>query len=217
MGIIQTLKDSGVVAIIRGLHPNNVFSVVEALKKGGVRAIEVTVDTPNVCEVIEKLRSLHANDLLIGAGTVLNPDMAKNVIASGAQFILSPNVNLEVIEKAKQHEIASIPGAFTPSEIVEAYQNGADIIKLFPANVLGTKFIKSIRDPLPNIPLLPTGGINEENVTDFINAGAIGVGVGGSLVFTKSTYDRRDLLQIQEKATSIVTKIKNTRKEQKDE
>ncbi|MEI3612764.1 bifunctional 4-hydroxy-2-oxoglutarate aldolase/2-dehydro-3-deoxy-phosphogluconate aldolase [Pseudogracilibacillus sp. SO30301A] len=217
MGVIQALNESGVVAIIRGLQPNYIYSVVEALKKGGVRAIEVTVDTPNVCEVVEKLRSLHTNDLSIGAGTVLNSRMAEEVIEAGAQFILSPNVNKKVIETTKQHDIISIPGAFTPSEIVEAHQYGADVIKLFPAHILGTKFIKSIRDPLPNIPLLPTGGINSVNATEFINLGVLGVGVGGSLVFKQRTYGTDDLLRIQENASSIVTNIKEARKEHKNE
>lgn len=216
MSVIRALEESGVVAIIRGLQPNNIYKVVESLKEGGVRLIEVTSDTPNMCEVIEKLRYLH-DDLFIGAGTVLNREMVKEVALSGAQFILSPDVDIEVIEKTKQHGVISIPGAFTPSEILKAYQHGADIIKLFPAHILGAEFIKSIRDPIKNIPLLPTGGINEKNVESFVNAGAVGVGVGGSLVFKKNMYDKDDLLKIQEYATSIVATIRKAKMEHNHE
>lgn len=213
MNFEHVLNETGIIAIVRGVPTNSIYNVVDALKKGGIKLIEVTVDTDNACKIIEELRYKYDNDLFVGAGTVLDKDKAKDVINSGAQFILSPNVNIEVIETTKQYGVISIPGALTPSEISMAFQYGADIVKLFPANLLGTGYMKAIREPLPNIPLLPTGGINKNNVKEFIQAGAIGVGVGGSLVIRKVAFDKIDLLEIEENAKVFVHLIKEARKD----
>lgn len=213
MNFEHVLNETGIIAIVRGVPTNSIYNVVDALKKGGIKLIEVTVDTDNACKTIEELRYKYDNDLFVGAGTVLDKDKAKDVINSGAQFILSPNVNIEVIETTKQYGVISIPGALTPSEISMAFQYGADIVKLFPANLLGTGYMKAIREPLPNIPLLPTGGINKNNVKEFIQAGAIGVGVGGSLVIRKVAFDKIDLLEIEENAKVFVHLIKEARKD----
>jgi 2-dehydro-3-deoxyphosphogluconate aldolase / (4S)-4-hydroxy-2-oxoglutarate aldolase len=181
---LSQILTNKIVAIIRGADPGDVLAVAEALYKGGVRCLEITLNSPNALQVIEHIATKMEGRILTGAGTVLNAAAASDAIAAGAKFIISPITDIETIHKTKQLGAVSIPGAFTPTEIFTAYSHGADIIKVFPGTS-GPSFIKEVLAPLPHIPLMPTGGINLENIHEFKRAGAVAYGIGKSLVDTK--------------------------------
>ena len=211
MGHIEIIKHTGVAAVIRGATVDNIALIGEALSKGGVKVLEITVETPGACAAIEKA-SLELNDVLVGAGTVLDPETARIAIMSGAKFIFSPTINSKTIEMAKRYGVVSIPGALTPTEILSAYENGADLVKVFPANVFGPSYIKDIHGPLPQIPLITTGGISVANVGEYIKAGASGVGVGSSLVNTKKELTEQYSSEITETASAFIKAVQDARK-----
>lgn len=192
-----------IVAIIREANPNDVADIAEALYKGGIRLMEITLNSSNAFELVAELSRKMENKLLIGAGTVLNAATAKQAIAAGAKFIISPTLNFETIQVTKELGAVSIPGAFTATEILMAYENGADIVKVFPASV-GADYIKDIRGPLPHIPLMPTGGITIKNVRDFFEAGAVAVGIGSNLVNTKQDVNDLYLKELTAKANAFM-------------
>jgi 2-dehydro-3-deoxyphosphogluconate aldolase / (4S)-4-hydroxy-2-oxoglutarate aldolase len=211
--VIEMIKENKVVAIIRGVKkPETVLKTVEALAAGGVRLIEVTYDQSSAQGCLETLRSIEfvkqATDgrIGLGVGTVLLEQQVVDAAKAGAMYIISPNTNVEVIKKTKQLGLISIPGAFTPSEIVTAFHAGADFVKLFPAGLLGVEYIKAIRGPLPHIPLLAVGGIDATNVRFFIGAGVCGVGVGGNLVNTK-LIEKGDFEAITELAKAYTQQL----------
>lgn len=181
---IEELKKRNIVAVIRGAKCETILSIAKALKNGGVTALEITMETPNAARMIEQLTDKYGDELLVGAGTVLDTKTALEAIKAGSKFVFSPIINLDVIKMTKQNGVLSIPGAFTPTEIVTAYQHGADAIKVFPANIVGSSFFKSMSGPLAGIPLMPTGGIDLTNVGEFIKSDVIAVGVGSTLVPT---------------------------------
>lgn len=191
MNILDKIKDNGIVAVIRGAKLDNIVAIAEALRDGGVKTLEITMETTNALGIIERVTSEMGDEIIVGAGTVLDPETARAAIMAGATFIFSPTVNLETIKVTKRYGTISIPGALTPSEILTAYENGADIIKVFPANVFGPNYLKDIHGPMPQIPLMPTGGINLTNVGDYVRAGAVAIGVGSSLFNSKEeiTHD----------------------------
>lgn len=214
MNTISRIIDNKIVAIIRGANPNDVLSIAKALHSGGVNVLEITMNSPKALSVIEKLSDELENNVLIGAGTVLDPETARAAIMAGAEFILSPTVNYNTINMAKRYGVVSIPGAFTPTEILAAYENGGDIIKVFPAT-LGPSYIKDILGPLPQIPLLPTGGVDLGNIQRFLQAGAVGCGIGSALVDTKQAVTEDYLHALTEKARQFVSAVKtNVDKEQ---
>lgn len=184
---LDTLKEHKIVAIVRGIPPDRILPLAEALRAGGIRMVEVTFDqtAPGGCaasaEAIRQIASAFP-DLHIGAGTVLTPEQVAMAHAAGAQYIISPNVCREVIEATKNRNMLSLPGGLTPTEIAYAYHLGADAVKVFPAGDLGPGYIKAVRAPLKQIPLVAVGGVNEDNIGEFLNAGAIAAGVGGNLV-----------------------------------
>jgi 2-dehydro-3-deoxyphosphogluconate aldolase/(4S)-4-hydroxy-2-oxoglutarate aldolase len=211
---LEELKQGKLVAVIRGARPNQIIPIARALKEGGIRTLEITVETPRVCHLIESLKEEFGNQMIVGAGTVLDPETARNTIMAGAEFIFSPTVNVETIKMAKRYGIISIPGAFTPTEILTAYEHGADMIKVFPADALGVGYFKSLKGPLPHIPLMPTGGINLDNLASFLEAGAVAAGLGGSLINpTKLISDDHyaELADTARKFTSIVQKSNHNR------
>ncbi|HZH62807.1 MAG TPA: bifunctional 4-hydroxy-2-oxoglutarate aldolase/2-dehydro-3-deoxy-phosphogluconate aldolase [Metabacillus sp.] len=210
MNPINIIKETGVAAVIRGATTDNIIAIAEALKAGGVKVLEITVETPGACAAIEKA-SLELDDVLVGAGTVLDPETARVAIMSGAKFIFSPTTNPKTIEMAKRYGVVSIPGALTPTEILTAYENGADLIKVFPANVFGPSYIKDIHGPLPQVPLITTGGISVENAGEYIKAGAAGVGVGSSLVNTKKELTSAYLSEITTTASMFINAVKEAR------
>ena len=195
-----------IVAILRGIQADDVLKIAGALCDGGVKIIEVTLNSPNALLVIEQLNSAYGNQLLVGAGTVLDVSDAKAAMAAGAKFLISPNVDIAVIKAAKNAGILSIPGAFTPTEIVTAHNNGADIVKVFPAP--DAAYIKNILAPLNHIKLMPTGGINLTNIKSFKDAGATAFGIGSSLVNNQSIIDETYLQQLTIKAGNFIASIR---------
>jgi 2-dehydro-3-deoxyphosphogluconate aldolase / (4S)-4-hydroxy-2-oxoglutarate aldolase len=197
-----------IVSIIRGADPADVIQIAEALYEGGIRLLEITLNSKNALRLIGELNKKMENRMLIGAGTVLNTIDAANAIDAGAKFIISPIIDLETIRYSNQNRVVSIPGAFTPTEINYAYNNGADIIKVFPA-AANPNYIKEIRAPLPHIPLMPTGGINLENIGSFLKTGAVAFGIGTALVDTKKEVNDEYLNEIRMKAKQFVEAINN--------
>ena len=185
--ITAKIKEEKIIAIIRHLGAKDAEALCEALYKGGIRLAEITFDpagtipAEETAKTISVLRDKFAGKMLIGAGTVLDMDYVRIAIGAGAEFIISPNTDPDVIRYTKECGRVSIPGAMTPTEVVSAYRAGADFVKVFPSDTLGLKFIKALRAPLPHIPLIPTGGINTGNIADFLSAGAAAVGIGSNL------------------------------------
>lgn len=179
---LQTILDSKVIAIIRADDSARLMDVVEALINGGIRALEFTMTTPGALDAIKATSERFGDKLLVGVGSVLDAETARAAILSGAEFIVSPIFKPELVTMANRYSKVVLPSAYTPTEVVTAWEAGADLIKLFPADIGGPAYIKAIKAPLPQIPLVPVGGVNLDNAADFIKAGAVAVGVGGSLV-----------------------------------
>jgi 2-dehydro-3-deoxyphosphogluconate aldolase/(4S)-4-hydroxy-2-oxoglutarate aldolase len=192
---VSAIESTGVVAVVR-LNDAGVFREVSAaLIEGGVRAIEVTMTVPRAVALIESLAVSGPGDLIVGAGTVLDAETARQVILAGARFVVGPVLRPAVIELGHRYDVAVIPGCFTPTEILTAWEGGADIVKVFPATALGPAFFRDVRGPLPQVRLMPTGGVTRENAGDWIAAGAVAIGVGTALVDAKAVSARRvDLL-----------------------
>jgi 2-dehydro-3-deoxyphosphogluconate aldolase / (4S)-4-hydroxy-2-oxoglutarate aldolase len=207
---IKTIKETGIIPVIRGATVENIIPVAHALKKGGMNIIEITVETPGALAALEKA----ANELegvLVGAGTVLDGETARLAILSGAKFIVSPSMNIETIQMTKRYGAVSIAGGLTPTEIVTAFESGADFVKVFPISIFGPSYIQSMKDPLPQIPLIATGGINIENIEDYIRAGVEAVGIGSSLVNVKKNLTDSYLLEITRNASLLVAAVKKAR------
>ncbi|MCX7729857.1 MAG: bifunctional 4-hydroxy-2-oxoglutarate aldolase/2-dehydro-3-deoxy-phosphogluconate aldolase [Candidatus Caldatribacterium sp.] len=185
--IVEHLEREKIIAIIRAQSSQALMEVVAALKAGGISCIEVTMTTPGALEILEEVRS-KMDDVLFGAGTILDPETARLCIMRGAQFLVTPSLNTQVIEMAHRYDIPIIPGALTPTEILRAWESGAEVVKVFPASSLGPSYIRELKGPFPQIKLCPTGGVNLDNISEFLRAGASCVGVGGSLV-------RKDLIE----------------------
>ena len=207
---LQAIIDCGVVAIIRAESAQEAMDICLAIAKGGVKPIEITMTVPGAIEAIKELKGLLKDKVLLGAGTVLDPETAKAVIYAGAEFVVSPTMNLEVIKVCRRYSKIVIPGAFTPTEILTAWESGADIVKIFPARVGGPKYVTDIRGPLPQIRLLPTGGVELDNTADFIKAGAVAVAVGTSLVDKKAVKEKKFDI-ITENARKFVEAVKSAR------
>ena len=199
----QILKNK-IVAIVRGAEPSDVLRIAEALNLGGVNILEITLNSPNALQVIRELAGKMKN-MLIGAGTVLSGADAEAAIEAGASFIISPNVNIETIAATKKSGIVSIPGAYTATEVVTAWSGGGDIIKIFPAT--NAEYIKVLRGPLSHIPMMPTGGINPENILEFKRAGAVAFGIGTSLVDARHRITDEYLIRITENARKFLQAI----------
>lgn len=182
---LDILKKYKIIAIIRGIPPDQLLPLTDALRAGGIRMVEVTFDqTDPSCGSAAAIRHIASNfpDLHVGAGTVMTSEQVRLAHEAGAQYIISPNVCQDVIQAAKERNMLSLPGAFTPTEIACAHRLGADAVKVFPAGELGPSYIKAVRAPLKQIPLVAVGGVSEHNIKDFLDAGAIAAGVGGSLM-----------------------------------
>jgi len=188
---LQAIMDCGVVAIVRVGNTKDAVEVCKAVIKGGVKPVEVTMTTPGAIEAIMEFKDVAQDDTIVGAGTVLDPETARTAILAGAEFIVSPTLNLGVIEVCHRYGKIVIPGAFSPTEILAAWEAGADIVKVFPAGVVGPQYIRDIMGPLPQIRLSPVGGVNLENTPHFIRAGAVAVSVGTSLVDQKALSQKK--------------------------
>ncbi len=207
---LQDIISCGVVAIVRVASAQEAVAVSVAIAKGGVKPIEITMTVPGAIDAIKELKSIAKDEVLVGAGTVLDPETAVAVIHAGAEFVVSPTLNLAVIEVCRRYSKIVIPGAFTPTEILTAWEAGADIVKVFPARVGGPKYLVDIKGPLPQIRLLPTGGVSVENTPDFIRAGAVAVAAGTSLVDKKAVSEKKYDI-ITENAKKFVEAVKLAR------
>ena len=180
--IVKCIKSTGIIAILRGTGTEELLQIAGALYEGGVRAIEVTCNTKGYLGMIETLSNTMKDKMIIGAGTVLSPVTAQLVIDAGAEFVLAPDLNREVVQQVHQNRKLAIPGVTTPSEMMDAYRMGVDIVKLFPAGALGSRYLKDLRGPLNNAAVIPVGGINLDNMADFAKAGAFAFGIGSELI-----------------------------------
>lgn len=206
MDTLSKILDNKIIAIIRGANPDDVLKIAQALHEGGVNTLEITMNSPRALSVLEEVSRQMEDKVQVGAGTVLDAETARTAILAGAKFIISPTVNPETIRMTKRYGAVSIPGAFTPTEILSAYELGGDIIKVFPAR-LGPGYIKDLRGPLPHIPLLPTGGVTLGNIREFIEAGAVGCGIGSALVNTQREVNEKLLAELHEKAGQFVSAV----------
>lgn len=207
---VARMLDCGIVAVVRALDPAGLVDVVEALADGGVTVAEVTFTVPGAADVIREASRKLGNRVLLGAGTVLDPETARIALLAGAQFVVSPAVNVEVIKLCRRYDKPVLPGAFTPTEILTAWEAGADIVKVFPAEVLGPAFFKALRGPLPQVRLMPTGGVDLTTAADFLKAGACCLGVGGQLV-DPAAVKARDFGTITALAKQFVQAVKQAR------
>lgn len=186
--VMERVRSGKLIAIVRGLGGRHMSALAGALLAGGISMMEITFDQskpdawPDTCASIRSLSDEYAGRMLIGAGTVMSLEQLRMACDAGAKYIISPDVNVEIIRETKRRGLASFPGAFTPTECVTAYNAGADAVKLFPAGRLGADYIRALRAPLSHIPMLAVGGVNENNAGEFIKAGCAGLGVGGMLV-----------------------------------
>ncbi|MCG5102480.1 bifunctional 4-hydroxy-2-oxoglutarate aldolase/2-dehydro-3-deoxy-phosphogluconate aldolase [Oceanobacillus alkalisoli] len=212
---IDRLTESGVIAVIRKVPKDKVLKVAESLIEGGVNALEITMDGEGAQSLIEQLTREFAGDAIIGAGTVLDGIAADAAIRSGAAFVVSPILKKDVIETTIRYGKVSIPGVMTPTEMVQAVEWGADIVKVFPASVGGPAFIKNIKGPLPQIDIIPTGGVDLKNGSDFIKAGAVAIGAGGNLV-DKQAILTENYTIIRDKARQYVELVRLAREENID-
>jgi len=200
---LQRVLDSRIVAIIRSEKSELLVDVAEALLAGGVEVMEVTFTIPRATDVLEKVAGKLGDRILLGAGTVLDTETARLAILAGAEFIVSPAVNTDVIELCRRYSKPVMPGALTPTEVVTAWQAGADIVKIFPSELTGPKYIKSLKAPLPQIRMMPTGGVNLDTAEEFLKCGACALGIGGSLVEPKAVASG-DLKRIESLARQYV-------------
>lgn len=203
---LKIILDSKVIAVIRMADSRKLFKVVAAVRRGGIRAVEITMTTPGAIDLVRTLAAEKPEGALLGAGTVLDGQGADAVIKAGADFVVSPVLNLDVVRACRANDRFVAPGAFSPTEILSAWENGADVVKVFPAASLGLKFFKDIRGPLPHIRLMPTGGVSAENAKDFIEAGACCIAIGTALLDPK-TIEREDWDALARKARELVDSL----------
>jgi len=205
------LLETGVVGILRGVPADPTVDVADALVSGGVDTIEVTADTDGALDTIDRLRdAFDRSELVVGAGTVLDAETAGAALRAGAEFVVTPSFDPGVVETCNRYGAVVVPGVMTPSEAVAAYEAGADALKVFPASTLGPGHIRSLKGPLPQLPLVPTGGVSLDNVTAFIEAGADGVGVGSSLVDSDAVA-AEDYGALTDRAASFRSAVESAR------
>lgn len=207
---LERVLNTGIVAIIRASSGDQLVRVAHALYEGGIDIIEVTFTTPGVVDVISAVRKELGHKILLGAGTVLDPETARAALLAGAEFLVSPCVNLEVIKLAHRYDKLVMPGAYTPTEIVTAWEAGADVIKLFPAEIGGAAYLKALKGPLPQVRIMPTGGVNQQTLRDFVKAGACAVGLGSQLV-EKEALERGDFERIRQLSSDYAQLMRQAR------
>jgi len=208
--VLNAVIDSGVIAVIRADRSEELMQVAYALQEGGIVAMEVTMTTPGAIDVIKAVATDLRQKVIIGAGTVLDPETARAVILAGAEFVVSPTLNPATIEVCRRYSKVVVPGAFTPTEILTAWQAGGDIVKVFPATVVGPGYLRDIKGPLPQIRLSPTGGVSLENAGEFIRCGACCVAVGGNLV-SKKALANKDWALITDTARRFIEEVRKAR------
>lgn len=207
---MQLINNTGVIGIMRAKSSDQLIEAADAIREGGVRVIEVTMTTPGALKVIETAANRYGDDILFGAGSVLDPETARQAILAGAGFIVAPTLSLPTIHLCRRYDIPVVPGCFTPTEILTAWEAGADLVKVFPAGFGGPKYIKAVRAPLPYTELIPVGGVNLSTTADFIRAGAFAVGVGSELVDQK-LLDNGDMAELTRRATAFIAEVQKGR------
>jgi 2-dehydro-3-deoxyphosphogluconate aldolase/(4S)-4-hydroxy-2-oxoglutarate aldolase len=211
--ILAFITEVGIVPIVRTSSAEGAIQAVEAIYAGGVRAAEITMTVPGAVHALEKLADRFGGKIILGAGTVLDPETARACMLAGAEFFVTPSLRLSTIEMAKRYSKVICPGALTPTEVLTAWEAGADAVKIFPCgNVGGPKYIKALKGPFPHIEMIPTGGVNLETTGDFLKAGACAVAVGGELVDAKSVKEGRFDI-IENRARQYLAAIAKARSE----
>ena len=202
---LKRIEESGIVAVIRAESSEQALKITEAVKIGGIQAIEITMTVPGAIEVIKELAKTYSNnEILIGAGSVLDAETARFCLLAGAEYIVSPALDVETIKLCNRYQKIVIPGAMSVTEVLRAMEAGADVVKIFPAILFGPKIIKAIKGPLPQAPLLPTGGVNLDNIDQWITAGSFAVGVGSALT---AGAKKGDYNKVTQTAKEFVEKI----------
>lgn len=207
---LSRIETTGVVAVIRADSPDELVDVCQALRDGGVDVSEITMTTPGALDAIHKANAKLGNECVIGVGSVLDAETARAAILAGAQYIVAPALNLDVIQMAHRYSKPVIPGALTPTEIITAWQAGADVVKVFPANHFGPQYFKDILAPMPQVKLTPTGGVDLKTAGDWIKAGAVCLGVGSSLV-QKDLIKKKDWTALTALAKQFIEAVKKAR------
>ena len=209
LSVLQRITEVGLVAVVRAESADQALRIAEATVAGGCPAIEVTFTVPGAHRVIEALAQRYKpSELILGAGTVLDPETARIAILSGATYVVSPSLNVETVRLCNRYQVPVMPGAMTIRDVIEAMEAGADIIKLFPGEAFGPSMLKSIKGPLPQAPLMPTGGVDAQNVGEWIRAGAVAVGAGSSLTGSAKSGDYEGITRV---AREFIANIKAAR------
>jgi len=208
--VLKSLREIGLVPVLRASSVEKAMALAEAIAAGGVTVLEVTMTVPGAIRVMRQLAEQRP-DILVGAGTVLDPETARMCILEGAQFVVSPALNLKTIEMCHRYSIAALPGALTPTEVVTAWEAGADVVKIFPASAMGgAKYLTALKGPLPQVEMIPTGGVSLTTAAEFLSAGAFALGVGSDLVDTKAMAEGRSEV-VTESARKYLEIVKQSR------
>jgi 2-dehydro-3-deoxyphosphogluconate aldolase/(4S)-4-hydroxy-2-oxoglutarate aldolase len=211
--ILSSMIDIGIVPVVRTATAEQAVAAIEAIYRGGIRAAEITMTVPGAIRALEKVAAAFGDKIVLGAGTVLDPESCRACLLAGAEFIVTPSLRPSVIEMARRYSKPIMPGALTPTEVITAWESGADIVKIFPAgNVGGPKYIKALKGPFPQVEMIPTGGVNLETAGEFLKAGACAVAVGGELVDAKTVKEGRYEV-IEERARQYLAVVKKARAE----
>lgn len=214
MKTVERIYEIGLVPVLRATSAQQAMTIADAIITGGVTVLEITMTVPGAIAVIEKLVEHHGNKLLVGAGTILDAETARSCILAGAQFVVSPALDVRTIEICRRYSVPVMPGALTPTEIVTAWQAGADVVKVFPCSALGgAKYLKALQGPLPQIQLIPTGGVSLSTAEEFLAAGAFALGVGSDLVDAKAASEGRTdvITENARKYIGIVNKFRGAK------
>jgi len=211
--ILSSIIDIGVVPVVRTSTAEAAIQSIGAIYKGGIRAAEITMTVPRAMYALEKVADQFGDSIVLGAGTVLDPETARACMLAGAQFFVTPSLNLRTIEIAQRYSKPIMPGALTPSEVVTAWEAGADVVKVFPASAVGgAKYIKALKGPFPHIEMIPTGGVNLDTTADFLKAGACAVAVGGELI-DAATIKEGKYEVFEQRARQYLEVVQRTRAE----
>lgn len=209
--VIEKIRGTGIIPVVRAQSAEEAMQAIDAIREGGISILEITMTVPGAIGVIEQVSARYGADALVGAGTVLDGETARACILAGARFVVSPSLNVETVEVCRRYGIAVMPGALTPTEVVQAWSAGADFVKVFPAGAVGgASYIKSLKAPLPQIELIPTGGVSLKTAADFIKAGASALGVGADLVDVKAIREGQQHV-ITERAREFVRIVREAR------
>ena len=204
---LNVIRETGLIAIMRASSSDQLIAAADAIRAGGVRVIEVTMTTPGALEVVREAKKRYGSEVFFGAGSILDAETARLAILSGADFIVAPTLKLDVIDTCRRYSIPVFPGCFTPTEMQTAWEVGADMIKLFPANLGGPGLIKTLLAPMPQLEIIPVGGVEIENACEFIRLGAIALGVGSSLINQK-LLDAGDFGELTRRAMAFIDEVK---------